>query len=284
MVEDRMYLADVSNSETFNLAAKRTIHEVAHQWWGHTLSAKPVAGGSLLVEGFAKYTEAVVMEKLYGKSALYELSDNARRRYFSGRSFGGSIEPPIYMVTSQSYLAYGKAYTVLMGLRDLIGEKQVNHVLKALTEKHRAINKLAVNTIEFLEEIYKVTPLEQHLLVDDWFKRVITYDVGIEESSYKELADGTFEVTAKVRAKRFKTLSNGGVEQVSIDEPIKIGVFSIHPSKVKDDNSVLYYKSNQINKEMTEIIIIVNEKPSYISIDPYGTRSDENLVDNVFKL
>ena len=63
MVEDRLYLSNITNDNTFNLVAKRTIHEVAHQWWGHTLSVKPVPGGSLFVEGFAKYTEAVVMEK-----------------------------------------------------------------------------------------------------------------------------------------------------------------------------------------------------------------------------
>jgi ABC-type transport system involved in multi-copper enzyme maturation permease subunit len=284
MVEDRLYLSNVSNSETFNLVAKRTIHEVAHQWWGHTLSAKPVAGGSLFVEGFAKYTEAVVLEKLYGKKALYALSDNARRRYFSGRSFSGSTEPPVYLVTGQSYIAYGKAYTVLMALRDLIGEKQVNHVLKTLTDKHRNINKLAVNSIELLDEIYKVTPAEYHLLVDDWFKRVITYDLSIEESSYKELANGTFEITAKVRAKRFKTLDNGGAKQISIDEPIKIGVFTAHPSEVKDNSSILYYESNHINKEITEIKIVVKEKPRYISIDPFGTRSDENSVNNIIRL
>ena len=73
MVEDRLYLSDVSKEETFNVVAKRAIHEVAHQWWGHTLSAKPVAGGSLFIEGFAKYTEAVVLEKMYGKRALYHL-------------------------------------------------------------------------------------------------------------------------------------------------------------------------------------------------------------------
>lgn len=283
MVEDRLYLSNVSNSETFNLVAKRTIHEVAHQWWGHTLSAKPVAGGSLFVEGFAKYTEAVILEKIYGKKALYELSDNARRRYFSGRAFSGSTEPPVYMVTGQSYIAYGKAYTVLMGLRDLIGEKQVNYVLKSLTEKHRHINKLAVNSIELLEEIYKVTPAEYHRLVDDWFKRVITYDLGVEESSYKELENGTFEVTATVRVKRFKTLSNGGVEQISIDEPIKIGIFTAHPSNVKDDSSILYYESCRINKDMTEIKMIVKKKPLYISIDPFGTRIDENYTDNNYR-
>ena len=283
MVEDRLYLNDVSNTETFNLVAKRTIHEVAHQWWGHTLSAKPVAGGSLFVEGFAKYTEAVVLEKLYGKKALYELSDNARRRYFSGRSFDAN-EPPVYMVTSEGYISYGKAYTVLMGLRDLIGEKQVNHVLKSLTDKHRNINKLAVNSIELLNEIYKVTPAEYHRLVDDWFKRVITYDLGIEDRSYTELPNGTYEVIVKVKAKRFETLNTGEIKQISIDEPIKIGIFSTHPSDVKDYSTILYYKSNTINKEETVFKIIVKELPKYISIDPFGTRSDENFSDNIISL
>ena len=52
---------------------------------------------------------------------------------------------------------------------------------------------------------------------------------------------------------------------------------------VKEDSSVLYYESNQINKEITEVKFIVSEIPDYIAIDPYGTRSDENLVDNVFR-
>ncbi|SNR56513.1 ABC transporter permease/M1 family aminopeptidase [Lutibacter flavus] len=284
MTEDRLYLSDVSNSTTFNLVAKRTIHEVAHQWWGHTLLAKPVVGGSLFVEGFAKYTEAVVMEKMYGKRALYALSEDARRKYFSGRSFAGDIEPPVYMVLGQGYISYGKAYTVLMALRDLIGEMQVNQVLKTITDKHRNINKLEANSIEFLDELYKVTSKENHILIDDWFKKVITYDLGIEESSYKALEKGMFEVKVKIKAKRFETMDSGELKQITIAEPIKIGVFTTHPSAVIDNSSILYYESNPINKEMTEIKFIVNEKPSYIAVDPFGTRSDENLVDNIAEL
>ena len=172
----------------------------------------------------------------------------------------------------------------MLALRDLIGEEQVNHVLKTITDRHRFINKLEANTIELLNEIYKVTPIEQHTLVNDWFKKVITYDLGIEESSYKELANGTYEVTVKVKSKRFETLKNGEIKQIAIDEPIKIGIFTTHPSNVKDNSSILFYKSNRINKEMTEIKIIVKEKPVYISIDPFGTRSDENLVDNLLRI
>ncbi len=284
MVEDRLYLSDVSNEDTFNVVAKIVIHEVAHQWWGHTLSAKPVAGGSIFVEGFAKYTEAVVMEKMYGKRAVYTLSENVRSRYFRGRSFDGDIEPPVYKVDGQGYIDYGKALTVMLALRDLIGESHVNKMMKTITDRHRSINKLEANTIELLDEIYKVTPQDQHVLIDDWFKRVITYDLGIEESSYKTLANGTYEITVKVKSKRFETLDSGEIKQIAIDEPIKIGVFTTHPSNVKNDSSVLYYESSRINKEMTEIKMIVKEIPSFISIDPYGTRSDENLVDNVTSL
>ena len=83
---------------------------------------------------------------------------------------------------------------------------------------------------------------------------------------------------------RFETLKNGETKQISINEPIKIGVFSTHPSTVKDDSSILYYQSKNFNKEETTITIVVKEKPVYISIDPFGTRSDENSVNNTVRL
>ena len=137
MMESGLYLVDTRDSETFNVVAKRTIHEVAHQWWGHILTPKPQEGGSILVEGLAKYTEAVVMEKMYGKSAIFQLSQNANRRYFSGRAFASELEPPLYLVYGQGYLSYGKNYTTMLALRGLIGEQKLNQVLKILADKYR---------------------------------------------------------------------------------------------------------------------------------------------------
>ncbi|WKK64580.1 ABC transporter permease/M1 family aminopeptidase [Lutimonas zeaxanthinifaciens] len=284
MNEQKLYLNDVRDEETFNLVAKRTIHEVAHQWWGHTLFAKPVAGGSLFVEGLAKYTEAVVMEKMYGKRALYELSEDARRKYFSGRSMASEVEPPVYKVDGQSFISYGKALTAMLALRDLIGEDQVNQVLKIMTDKYRNINQFELTTVEFLDEIYKVTPIKYHSLIDDWFKKVIIYDLAIDDSSYKKIDDGTYEISVNIKAKRFETKSSGEIEQIAINEPIKIGLFSTHPASVKDESSILYYESSNIHKQDTVVKIVVNELPKYISIDPYGTRSDENLTNNLFDL
>ena len=284
MTEDRMYFVDLRDPSDFNLVSKRTIHEVAHQWFGHILSPKLVEGGSLFIEGFAKYTEAIVMNKMHGKSAIWELSRNANNRYFTFRAYETAQEPPLYKVLGQGYLSYGKGYTVMLALRDLIGEEKLNLVIKTIVDRHRDKVALNATSLEFLNEIYKVTPQERHILIDDWFKRVITYDLAIDESSYIELDNGTYEITFKVKAKRFETMDTGEIKQITINEPIKIGVFTTHPSNMKDDSSILYYQSNIINKEETEIKIIVNKLPKYIAIDPFGTRSDENFTDNLISL
>jgi hypothetical protein len=220
---------------------------------------------------------------MYGKAMANKLSASTINKYFSGRSYASEIEPSLYLSNHQAYLGYSKGAIIMSAIKELIGEKKLNKVLKKLVDDYQ--NKPVATTLNLIEELYKVTPKEHHKLINDWFKKVITYDLEIdEESSYKELSNGTFEVTVKVKAKRFRTLSTGRVEQISIDEPIRIGVFTEHPSNVKDDSSILYYESNTFNTELTEIKIIVKEKPNYISIDPYGTRSDENLVDNAFLL
>ncbi|AXT20821.1 hypothetical protein D7030_11340 [Flavobacteriaceae bacterium AU392] len=283
MVEDRLHLVDLRNVTDFDLVAKRTIHEVAHQWFGHILSPKNVDGGSILVEGLAKYAEAVVMDQMYGKSAIWQLSKTANELYFRGRSFETEYEPPLYQVSGQSYLSYGKTHTVLLALRDLIGEDKINIAIKNMVNKHKKEIGLHATSIEFLEELYKVAPQAYHTLIDDWFKRVITYDLSVESSSYKQLNNGTYEVSIKVDAKRFQQQNNGDIKEVTMDEPIQIGVFAAHPGNVKKEN-VLYLKSHRINKNQMEFKIIVDEQPTHIAIDPFGSRSDEDYTDNILSI
>ncbi len=61
---------------------------------------------------------------------------------------------------------------------------------------------------------------------------------------------------------------------------INIGIFTKHPSLVSKDDTILYLKPHQINKETMEFKIIVDELLSSVSIDPFGTRSDEVFWDN----
>jgi len=285
MVEDRLYLVDTRGDEDFNLVAKRTIHEVSHQWWGHTLIPKMVEGGSIFVEGFAKYTEAIILEKMYGKSAVWQLSQTAKQRYFKGRAYASELEPPLYLVDGQGYISYGKNYTIMLALRDLLGEEKLNSVLRSITDRHRnEDDDFGANTLEFIDDLYQVTPPEQHVLIDDWFKRVITYDLSVDNADYRQLENGKYEISLKLLSKRFETQTDGSSKAIGIDEPIAIGLFSKHPSSANKQNDVIYLKSHQINKKQMEIKLIVDELPQYVAIDPYGTRCDEDFVDNLIKL
>ncbi|MCJ8288494.1 MAG: hypothetical protein HRT58_00565 [Crocinitomicaceae bacterium] len=283
MVEDKLYLVDIRNNSTFNLVAKRTIHEVSHQWWGHLLTPKNVPGGALFVEGFAKYTEALLLEKMYGKGALWQLSETANYHYFFGHTYATSKEPPVYLEDGEAYISYGKNLTLMLALKDLIGEEKLNAVLRKLIENYGATAKSRVTVLDFLNELYTIAP-DHKILIDDWFKKVIIYDLSITDQSYKKMENGTYEVKVTVKANRTQIMENGESKRIGIDEPIRMAVLTNPADEVTSDKDVLYYQLHQINKEISVLTFIVNEEPHYVAIDPYGTRIDENLYDNIVEL
>lgn len=280
MVEDRLYLVDERDSG-FSLVAKRTIHEVAHQYWGHQLTPRSTYGGSLLVEGLAKYTEAVVMERMYGKSAVWQLTETAISDYFKGRAYAEEPEPPLYLVKGQSYLSYGKSLPVLLALRDLIGGKILNTVLRELLEEHKKDLKPRVTSEDFLKRIFAHTPEEFHPLVTDWFKRIITYELKVIDSDSRRLENGNYEVRIKISAKRFETLKGGEQVEIPLDEPIQIGVFTKHPGELSTEAEVMYLQPHRVNREQMEFRLEVSGEPGIIAIDPFGTRLEENRRDNI---
>lgn len=282
MVEDNLYLVDERKENRFSLVAKRTIHEVAHQWWGHVLSPQNTSGAGIFVEGFAKYTEAVLMEKLYGKASIFQLSQTANRRYFSGRSYASTKEHPLYLEQGESYMLYGKSYTSMLAMKELIGEAKVNQVLKTLVERHQNKRDATLTSIELLEEFYKVTPNEYHYLIDDWFKRIITYDLRLEGSRYTKLENGQFEVELEINAQKFEHI-DGIASEIDFNEPIPIGLLAQHPSRASDEE-IIYLETKAITSGNNRITVIVDQLPYYVSIDPYGTRLDMVRNDNWARL
>lgn len=281
MIEDNLYLIDIREKGTFDLVSKRTIHEVAHQWWGMILSPKNTNGATFIVEGLAKYTEGSVLENMYGKGALWQLNKEANRRYFGGRSFAAVKEPPLYLQDDETYLAYGKNSLVLLSIKDLIGEEALNKVLRALMIRYAKDTEFRAHTLAFLEELYKVTPVEYHDLIDDWMKRVVRYDLKIEDSSHRLLKNGSYEITLKVKAKRFILLDSGREKEIDIDEPLQIGFFMEHPKNMAKEGLPLYLKAHRIRNESTTLKITVDTLPTMISVDPFLTRMDRNYVDNL---
>ncbi len=277
-VNEMVFKKNSKDPASFNVVARLITHEVSHQWWGHLLNAKLIEGSRVFSESFAKYSEIVILAQLYNKTMVRRLSETTLRRYFSGRSYANKVEPPLYLSNSESYIIYSKGAIVMAAIADLIGENQLNSALKNLVSKYH--HGSIATTLNLLEELYLVTPKEQHVLIDDWIKRVITYDLGITTATYKKRNDDRYEITVRVSASRFETNKNGHEDKIGINEPISIGIFQSHPKDINNKKDVLYLEPHHINKKEMEFKIIVEKRPSYISIDPYFTRLDKNTKNN----
>ena len=278
-INEKIFKRNVENSDSFNVVARVLAHEISHQWWGFLLTPKRVEGYMVLSESLAKYTESVVIEKMYGKAMANKLSANTINKYFSGRSYASEIEPSLYLSNHQAYLGYSKGAIIMSAIKELIGENTLNGVLKKLINDYQ--NKPIATTLNLIEELYKVTPKEHHKLLDDWMKHVVTYDLKIKNSVYKIISKGKYELTITISAKRFETNLSGEEIEINIDEPIYVGIFKKHPNLINKDNDVIYLKPHQINKKEMQIKIITAIEPSYIAIDPYDNRLDKNLSDNI---
>lgn len=224
------------------------------------------------------------MEKIYGKGAVFQLSKTANREYFTGRSYADIREPPLYLSKGQSYLSYGKGYTVMLALKVLLGEEKMNSLLKNLLSKNQDAVIPKVTASDFLREIYTIAPKQYHQLINDWLKRVITYDLKVEKTSCRRLKNGRYETTIDIVSQRFETRKNGKEPEISINEPIPVGIFLKHPSEMNQKNQALYLRQHLINKKYSRLKIITDQKPEYIAIDPFGTRTEENRTDNIIKI
>ena len=270
-INEKIFKKSIENPESFNVIARVLVHEISHQWWGLLLTPKQIEGALFISESFAKYSETVILEKLYGKAMVNKLSAYTLRKYFTGRSRASHPEVPLYITAHEQYLAYSKGAIILNAIRELIGEKQLNTALKNLIIKY---DKGATATsLNLLEELYQVTSKENHVLIDDWIKRVITYDLSIKTATYKKLKNNKYEIQVAISSQRYHTNKSGKENVIEINEPITI--------RVNSKTETIYLKPHQINKNQQEFTIVVDKIPEYINIDPFFTRLDRNVSDNI---
>ncbi|MEP1087663.1 MAG: M1 family aminopeptidase, partial [Algoriphagus sp.] len=284
MVEDNYFLVKPEPKNQFDLQRKRVIHEVAHQWFGHLLAPRNLPGASLFVEGFAKYAEAMVMEKELGKQAIWHLTDNANRTYFSGRAFASEKEPPLSKLESQNYLSYGKSLISLLATQELIGAEKVNSVIRKIVAANRTNPKPAAKISDFLSELNALSSPAEKALIQDWFEKVIHYDIKIHEVNTKLLSNGEYELKVAYSAKKLATLVDGSVQEIAMDEPFTLALLAAHPEDISTESEILSNQKIAIHQGSGEFTLISKVKPQWIGLDPWGTRPDSNRRDNFYQL
>ncbi len=260
--ERRGFLFDARDPRRLDLVYRRVAHEVAHQWWGHTVSPPSAPGATMIVESLTKYSELLMLERAHGREEVRESLSQELDRYLSGRTGERSgAEPPLARVTNQAYLYYPKGAIVMYAIRDLIGEDALNAVLRDFAREYGGPHGRATSAD-------LVRKLPRQPLIDEWMNDVVLYDLELESAKVRHVANG-FEVRMRVNASKHRE----GGPVLPLRESIDVGLFS-------QENTPLVVEKRELHDGANDVTLVVAQEPAFAAVDPYVTRIDRNRFDN----
>ncbi len=283
-VYESIFALDRRNTTDFDEVGMLTAHEVAHQWWGQQVLGARMQGAGLLIETLAQYSALMVMKRLQGNDEIRPFLQIQLDRYLTGRRTQVAEEQPLVSVgPDQDYVAYGKGALALYLLQQRIGEEAMNRALRRFVDRYRftvAPYPRSVDLIAMLRE--EANTAEQQALITDLFERITLYDLKVEAPTAVRRADGKWNVTVPVEARKLYADGKGTETEARLAENIEIGLFTAEPgSGTFDRSDVIRMQRRPIRSGKQALKFVTDKKPSYAGIDPYIFYIDRNSLDNV---
>jgi ABC-2 type transport system permease protein len=269
------FLTDYTNTRIVNQSYAITAHEVAHQWWANKLSPVSGSGAAMLTESLAKYTEAMLVEKTYGRMYLRNYLRDDNNLYFANND-PNEKELPLAQTYDQNNVHYQKGSLTMYSMKEVLGEKVFNNALKQLIEQHASPNKKA-KAADLVSILNQVAPANQKRFIDDSFNQVVTYELAIKVLSSKPTADGKFRTDLRVTT----GLNRLGEDRLqSPDMDLDIALFDRLTDEWDKNTAPIYLKKYRVNRQETTFSIITDKKPKAAAVNPYNYLPDADLSDN----
>ncbi|MEL7118641.1 MAG: M1 family aminopeptidase [Bacteroidota bacterium] len=273
------FLADLKDSEDIDVVTYVVSHEMAHQWWAHQLIGANMEGTVMLAESFAQYSALMVMEKMYGKEKMHQFLKYEMDKYLDSRS-KLEDEPPLVKVGYENSIYYNKGSVVMYALREYLGEDSVNMALRRFMDKYAYTEPPYPTSLDFMEEIYAVTPDSLRYLVDDFFHKVILYDNAVEEATYTRLENGKYEVKLTLKTRKLASTGKGTEEEQALNDYIGVGIYGKKEAG-KSLGKQLYREFHQFQQTNNQLSFITDEEPVKVAIDPRYLLPDRFPEDNM---
>jgi aminopeptidase N len=259
-----------------------TAHEIAHQWWAHQVLGADVQGSTMLSESFSSYASLLVMEKLYGPEQVRKFLNQERDRYLQGR-LGESIgEQPLYRVENQNYIHYNKGALILYRLKTEVGAEVVNGAMKRMVELYRFKSNPYPRSTDFLRILREAAGPQHDALITDLFEKITLYELAARDPKVKKRADGKFDVSFEVEARKFHADGKGKETEAPLSENIALGVFTEDPTKPQfRRDGVVAYELRPIRTGKQTVTFVTDKSPTHVAVDPYSIWIDRDDKDNV---
>jgi aminopeptidase N len=274
---------DLRDPEELDMVTMLTAHELAHQWWGHQVMEARMQGAALLGESLSQYSALMVLRKVRGEANIRRFLQLQLDRYLSERRAQVLEEQPLVSVeNSQDHIAYGKGALALYLLQERIGEEAVNRALRRFVSRYRftvAPYPRSLDLIAFLRA--EAENPEDQALITDLFERITLYDLAVQQPKAVKRADGKWDVTVPVEARKFYADGKGEEREAPLRDRIEIGLFTAEPgSGAFDETNVIRIERHRVRSGRNVFRFVTDRKPTHAGVDPYNLYIDRESGDN----
>ena len=274
------------SSNHLNYCYYLATQQLAKQWWRFQVSPNNTVGSIVITEGLSRYDSYVMIEKQIGKNNMRGLLEDQLSDYIYRHSETENPEHPV--LSANKWYTWGnKAGVVLYGLRDLIGEKNINAALLKFKNEYafkKAPPYAGSNDLYRYLKIHTPDSL-QYYLKDTW-EKITFYDNHIVSAKALSLGKNNYKVIVKVHTKKTYLVGKGNYVNSPMNDYIDLAVFAV-PSKDKTGRTLvnpLYIKKQKLSSGEHTIVLFVKGKPASVGIDPYSKLIDRTPNDNIKNL
>ena len=187
-------------------------------------------------------------------------------------------------VEEQGYIHYRKGSVVMYRLQDEIGEDAVNRALRRVLAKFAFKGPPYPTSSDLIAAIRAEAPADKQDLITDLFEKITLYDIKTTKVASRKRADGRYDVTLTVSARKLYADGRGKETEAPLNEQLDVGLFDSEPGKAGFTASkVIAFQRMPIRSGVQTIHLVAARAPAFAGVDPYNKLIDRNSDDNVLK-
>ncbi|MDQ8028922.1 MAG: M1 family aminopeptidase [Brevundimonas sp.] len=276
------FITDLSKPDKIDFVTYVAAHEFAHQWWAHQVVGADVQGAAALSETLAQYSALMVMEKMYGPDKIRQFLKRELDSYLRARGTERLEEMPLMRVEGQPYIYYQKGGLVMYLLRDQLGEEAVNRALRRVLQQYAFRGAPYPRSTDLVAALKAEAPAGKQGLIDDLFARVALYDLRTTGATATRRADGRWDVSITVEARKLYVTGRGDEAEAPLNETMDVGLFAAEPGVgAFDRNDVILMERRPIRSGTQTLRFVTTQAPKFAGVDPYNKWIDRDSSDNL---
>lgn len=274
LTESRGMLSDAREGDV-DLLVRRIGHEVAHEWWGHTVDPIWVDGRVTIVESLAKYSEQLLLDDAQGSAILAEMMSFDHDRYLSGRANVTGLEPTLLTNADEAHLYYGKGALAFHAFRETLGDSAILGALRTLLREDSGPRGAATAARLYALLLDAAPDDAARAAVTEWFTDRVIYDLVADTGTVRRAGSGS-QVRAQFRVQRVRTDSTGERAEPADGMVVTVGVYGGQAERP----TLLARLRSRVVQGMARVDTTITGAVTYAEIDPEIRLIDRDRSNN----